>query len=168
MENCQFYTYLYIDIDNSPLYVGKGKDLCAFRHFKLKTHLGYTLRKRINNGFNILPIITYHIDENTALAMEIFWIAVYGRKDIGKGTLLNLTDGGEGVSGRRYSHSEETKIKISKSLIGRECSRGMLNKSHSNETRLKMSASQKGKSRNKGKPWSEARRNAQINKGVNI
>jgi hypothetical protein len=47
-----------------------------------------------------------------ACIKEIEFISLYGRKDLGKGTLVNLTDGGEGQFGRK--DSIETKIKKSK------------------------------------------------------
>ena len=48
---------------------------------------------------------------------EIEFIALYGRRNLGKGTLVNLTDGGE--ARRNVIVSEETRKKISKSSIGR-------------------------------------------------
>ena len=113
-----YYTYLYKDTDGTPIYVGKGFAKRAWSHFKAKSHLGNVLRKRKQNGCTIEPIITYHTNENIALAMEIFWIAVYGRADLGRGTLFNLTDGGEGSAGAIVSAA--TKAKTSKALIGKK------------------------------------------------
>ena len=45
-------------------------------------------------------------------------IAVLGRKDLGTGILRNMTDGGEGCSGRVLS--EETKKKLSDSHKGKK------------------------------------------------
>ena len=106
----KYYTYLFKDIDNTPIYVGKG---CAKRwmhHRGASTHLGKLLRKRKKQGFLITPTITYHATEKVALAMEIFWIAVYGREDLGTGTLFNLTEGGEAPS-----FNSTTKKKMSES-----------------------------------------------------
>lgn len=97
----QYYIYLYRDIDGTEIYVGKGRNNRAFAHMRpsTKTHLGYLLRKRKRQGFIIKPIIYNVINEETALELEKFWIAFYGRADKKQGTLLNLTDGGDGVSG---------------------------------------------------------------------
>ena len=44
-----------------------------------------------------------------AVEKEKEFIALYGRKDLGLGTLVNLTDGGEGTIG--YKHTQEAKEK---------------------------------------------------------
>lgn len=93
-----YYTYLYRDTDNTPIYVGKGHCKRAYAHIHNKGYLGNILRKRKRENQELVPIIHYEVDEDTALEMEKFWIAFYGRKDLGQGTLLNLTDGGEGPS----------------------------------------------------------------------
>jgi hypothetical protein len=115
----QYYTYLYCDPkDNTPVYTGKGFGKRAYDHFKNnKTRLGKMLRKRLTEGYQIVPIITNHASEEVALAMEIFWIAVYGREDLGRGTLFNLTDDGKGSSG--YKHTEADKKKMSESSKNR-------------------------------------------------
>jgi group I intron endonuclease len=133
-ETQKFYTYLYKDIDGTPIYVGKGQNKRVLKHFIAKTHLGNVLRKRKDSGFILEPELTYHNDENTAFAMEIFWIAVYGRKDLECGTLFNLTNGGEGASGHVTSY--ETKQLLSKIFSGKPAhNKG---KSHSPETREKI------------------------------
>jgi hypothetical protein len=101
----QYYTYLYRDIDGTPIYVGKGCDKRAWSHNKSRSRLGNTLRKRFRDGASLQPIIFNQADEQTALDMEVFWIAFYGREDLGKGTLFNLTAGGEGISGYKHTQS---------------------------------------------------------------
>jgi len=44
-------------------------------------------------------IVSHFDSESDAFQFEIGLIAKYGRRDLGKGTLCNLTDGGEGPSG---------------------------------------------------------------------
>lgn len=93
-----FYTYLYTDPkNNNPIYVGKGQDKRAWAHFKtvFNPRLTYLLKKRTKEGFIIEPVLTYWPSEKAAFAGEIFWIATYGREDLGKGTLFNRTDGGD-------------------------------------------------------------------------
>lgn len=45
--------------------------------------------------------ITYHESEEVSFLNEIELIKLYGRADLGTGTLLNHTDGGEGSSGTK-------------------------------------------------------------------
>src|SRR5208282_399773 len=57
-------------------------------------------------------------DESTALAFEMYQIDFWGRKDLGTGCLINLTDGGEGAfSGEANpmwgkTHGPEARVKI--------------------------------------------------------
>ena len=67
-------------------------------------------------------------------------IKEYGRRDLGKGTLVNLTDGGEGSYG--VIQSNDTKEKRSDSLkeyYSNGNNSPMLGKHHSNESKRKMS-----------------------------
>jgi hypothetical protein len=48
----------------------------------------------------LIQIIQDNLNENEAFNLECKLIAQYGRKDLGTGILRNMTDGGEGVSGR--------------------------------------------------------------------
>ena len=96
----KFYTYIYFDPkDNTPIYVGAGTNKRAWKHNRSK--IGCVIRKRIAQGYTIKPIIIPLPTKAEALQMEIFWIAYYGRADLGVGTLFNLTDGGKGSSGSK-------------------------------------------------------------------
>lgn len=77
----------------------------------------------------LVPIITPHESEPEALAREKELIALYGRADLGLGTLFNLTDGGDGPGG--VIRSDEFKQNLSNFHTG---------KKKSAETRAKMSA----------------------------
>ena len=83
-----------------------------------------------------------------ACELEQFLIQEYGRRDLGLGPLVNMTDGGEGrinavvsdetrkkisEAKKGHKHSEETKAKMSEA-----------NKNPTEETRLKMSLAKKG------------------------
>lgn len=99
-----FCTYLYRDPkDGTPRYVGWGSSLeRPFYHLK-RTHnvqLGRMLKKRKSEGLNPRPeVVVCPIQtESYAKLLECCWIEKYGREDLGKGTLFNKTDGGDGVS----------------------------------------------------------------------
>lgn len=111
--NC-FYVYRYNRIDGTPYYIGKGKGNRA-----------YVSHRRRNNSC-ILPkvdglvdktriiLIEKNLTEEEAFALETKLIKEYGRKDIGTGILVNLTDGGDGTS----NMSPESREAISKILSG--------------------------------------------------
>lgn len=185
----KYYAYLYIDIDNTPIYAGKGCRKRAWVHFNAKSHLGNILRKRKDIGIELNPIIYYCESEELAFFVEEELIRKYGRKCLNEGTLLNITSGGEGGCQTGRILSEETKAKMSKSaknikrhLLSDE-TKAKMSKSHtgrilSEETKLKIAESNKGKKHKpyseetklklsmerKGKPWSEKRLLAQLRK----
>lgn len=69
-----------------------------------------------------------------ACCIEQYLISFYGRRDLGTGILINMTDGGDGRYGAKIS--EETRIKMSDSHKGKPAPRkGCKN---SNETREKI------------------------------
>lgn len=115
-----FYTYIYYDPsrDNEPIYVGKGTKERAWKHFYRKNMHPFTQRLQFMKKNNIKPIIGIYagLDEEFAHLLEEELIAKFGRKDLGKGTLLNLTDGGEGNSGKIIS--DEVREKMSIKLSG--------------------------------------------------
>jgi hypothetical protein len=108
----RFYTYAYLREDRTPYYIGKGqirspsKDAYN-RCYYGKHHVPIPPKERI------LILKTFHI-EFDAYKHEIYMISVFGRKDIGTGILRNLSNGGEGHSGRIKSKEEIEKIKKSK------------------------------------------------------
>ena len=86
-----FHTYMWLRVDGTPYYVGKG----SYQDRAYSAH-------RLNVGEPPPPdriIIQEFPSEADALAAEVFLIAYYGRKDLGTGILINMTDGGEGTCG---------------------------------------------------------------------
>ncbi len=95
----QYYTYVYYDPSREmePIYVGKGKGRRAAKHLKRNDIHPFTQRLQKMEKLGIKPVIEFilrDVSEQTAFDKEIELIALYGRKDLGKGTLLNLNDGG--------------------------------------------------------------------------
>lgn len=162
----EFYVYMYRDESGTPIYVGKGKDRRAWMHLNSKKKHPFTnkLQKMIREGNDPQPeFICKDVDEEFAFFCEEEAIRKFGRKDLGTGTLLNLTDGGEGVSGYKMSPeilkkmsefqkgkilSEEHKKKIS------EARKGIKRGPHSEEARKRMSEAQRERGSNRG-PHSE-------------
>lgn len=96
----EFYVYVYRDPSrqNEAIYVGKGKAGRAYKHLTRKDMHPFTQRLQLMKREGVEPHIEIinAIDEGHAYFMEECCIQVLGRKDLGKGTLLNLNDGGKG------------------------------------------------------------------------
>jgi hypothetical protein len=89
-----------------------------------------------------------------AIELEILLISWFGRKDLKLGTLVNMTDGGEG--NKNIVMTPESNIKRSLASKGiPKTNRGVKRKGHSQETKDKMSLSKKGV---KTQPHSEERK----------
>lgn len=118
-----WYCYVYIDPRNSEaFYVGKGKQWRAWAHLKPSAP-NIFLRNKItqirSDGCEPLIEIIQVASNDDAMTLERILISHYGRRDLATGSLLNYTSGGEGSSGRKHSHTEETKKRISEKLKGR-------------------------------------------------
>lgn len=117
-ENRIFYNYLYLDpekptnykikgldiiLTHEPFYVGKGKNN-RINHYKdnkknLKKRFVYSKIESLKQK-NLKPIaikIISKLSEKEAQENEKYLIKVIGRRDLNKGPLCNLTDGGEGT-----------------------------------------------------------------------
>lgn len=125
-RSLDYYVYAYIRRDGTPYYIGKGMGRRAWTKGKKEAI-------KAPDSMNII-ICSSNLTEIGAFAIERRLIRWYGRKDIGTGILRNMTDGGEGCSGRPCL--EKTKQKISCFNKGKRLS---------DETKQKMSFSRKGK-----------------------
>ena len=116
MNIYKFYIYAYLREDGTPYYIGKGFDNRA-----------YNKHKKIPVPKDKSRIVFYQTNllEDDSHRLEIKYIKLFGRKDLGTGILRNMTDGGEGSSGRktpfksRGPMTEEQKLKIKLSNIGK-------------------------------------------------
>jgi NUMOD3 motif len=120
-----FYTYLWLRYDGTPYYVGKGKASRAYDNHSHRVHAPD--KERI--------LVQEFPSEAGALAAEKFFIAYYGRLDLGTGCLRNRTDGGEGVSGGHWKLSEDWCRRQGERKKGNTV---RLGQTHSPETRAKM------------------------------
>jgi hypothetical protein len=103
----QYYTYIYKDPSrdyngkSEPFYVGKGSKSVhdrAFVHLtrKDKHPLTHRIQKMKKDGVEpIIEKIIVGTNWKFALGIETMLIKRIGRKDLGTGPLLNLTNGGE-------------------------------------------------------------------------
>jgi NUMOD3 motif len=135
----EYCTYAYLREDGTPYYIGKGKRKRAF-----KSHIRQNKTNLKPKDNRKIIILKNNLNEKEAIKHEKYMIFVFGRKDLGTGILRNMTDGGDGIEG--YSHTEETKTKLSKSNGGEN--NGFYGKTHSEETKEKMRLLGKNRKRN--------------------
>ena len=105
------YTHTRLDI-NEIFYIGIGSDILG-KHKRAfsKKRRGKFWRDMIKNREYQVNIIYDNLSWKDVCKKEIELIAKYGRRDLGKGTLVNLTNGGDGVYG--YIHTKEALLKLS-------------------------------------------------------
>ena len=126
----KYYVYTHTRIgDALPFYVGKGFGKRAYR----TSYRSKYWRNVAKDGYDVRIEIT-DLSEDEAFQLEREIIKTYGRRDLGTGCLVNLTDGGEGPSG--YIKSDDHKRKISEAAKG---------KTRSEKTKQKISDAKKGK-----------------------
>ena len=129
----KYYTYAYLREDKSPYYIGKG---CGRRLYD-KSRNGV---KPPQDKSKVI-FLKQNLTEEEAFKHEIYMIAIFGRKDLGTGILLNMTDGGEGKSG--WIPSKKWRENKSNSMLGEN--NPFFGKSHSAKTKQKISDKNRGK-----------------------
>ena len=119
------YVYRHIRLDkNEVFYIGIGKDSDS------NYRRAYVKEGRNSHWINITNITDYEIEiiiDNLtweeAAVKEIEFISLYGRYDIGHGTLVNQTDGGTGGSdggkakGKVWVYKEGVQTRIKRELL---------------------------------------------------
>ena len=121
------YVYIHTRLDNNEVfYVGIGRLKDYKRAYQTKKSRNPFWHNIVKKTKYEVSIVADNLQWEEACRLEILLIKKYGRKDLHTGTLINLTDGGDGHKGM----SQSTKDKISNSLKG---------KIQSKETRLKRS-----------------------------
>lgn len=123
--------YLHKRLDtNEVFYVGIGNDYRPY----VKNKRSKWWNRIVNKAGYEVEVIENGLTWKSACLIEIALIEFFGRRDLGKGNLVNLTDGGEGAKG--CFPSEETKAKIGVGNKGKKVSA---------ETKANMSKAQKGR-----------------------
>jgi hypothetical protein len=157
-----FYVYALTDPrkDNEIFYIGKGHGHRATNHLTVSANRECNSKQSAIKAIRadgLEPGIVYLLEDLTeelAFLKEKELIAQYGRKDLGKGPLRNLTDGGEGTSG--HKHTEETKEKM------RKADRSKYNRVApvAEETKKKLRQTHIGQHSNKGYRYTQEQKDA--------
>ncbi len=148
----RFYTYAYLRVDGTPYYIGKG---CGRRAYKKHGRLPVPPKNRI-------LILKKNLTQQEALRHEVYMVAIFGRKDLSTGCLLNMTNGGDGTSSRvwtpeqREHLSKKHKGKKINIATRRKMSKAKLGAVVTEETREKMSEA--GRGRTQHPEWAEQSR----------
>ena len=147
MEENKFYVYAYLDprkpgnytyrdytFEYEPFYVGKGTGYRCKEHLtEAFTKIGKSYNpykcnkirkiKRETGQYPIIDKIKTHLSEDSSIQLEIELIKLIGREELELGPLLNMTDGGDGASGRILTEDTITSIAETnkKTLLSEEC-----------------------------------------------
>lgn len=132
MEERKWYLYRHLKPSGEVFYIGIGQTKKFKRAYDKINRTKFwkdTTKKYTNYEVQVLAT---GLTEEEVNELEVILISWYGRKNLGLGTLVNLTDGGGGTSG--HKHTEEWK---------KERSEAMLGKAKSIESREKLSLARK-------------------------
>jgi hypothetical protein len=143
------YVYKHIRKDkNEVFYIGIGKyKNRAYSKSGRNTHWN-NITKNIEYD---VEIIEDNLSWNDACEREKYWIKYYGRRNLNEGTLVNMTDGGEGQFGRIVTDdmkkrlSEFNKGKFLSDEHKKKISNSSKSKLVTDETRKKLSLLSKGR-----------------------
>jgi hypothetical protein len=131
----KFYIYAHYRNDTGEVfYIGKGE---GNRHKSKQGRNPYWHNIVQAHGYKI-EILQHYESEEDAFHAEQELISELGRKDLGKGLLVNMSDGGEGASGavrtpeQRQRYSESTWMNTE---AGKASVRGDLNPAKRDDVR---------------------------------
>jgi hypothetical protein len=119
----RFVVYAFFRSNGVPYYIGKGTSRRPYHCGKTNrsVHCPRTVDGKIDKSR--IRLLFTDIEEEEALDVEICLISLLGRidKDPVHGVLRNMTDGGDGTSGRKMS--EEQRRKMSEDRKGKRMSK---------------------------------------------
>lgn len=134
----EYYTYAYLREDGSPYYIGKGKKNRIFIRSKKDVPAPKDKSRAI--------FLKKNLTEDEAFKHEIYMIAIFGRKDLRTGILINRTPGGDNPpkSNGKTPWNKGKKMRFSNPQErGNKISNGLKNKPKTEEHRRKVSETRK-------------------------
>lgn len=127
----KYFVYRHLKPCGEVFYIGMGYSIN--RPLSKRNRNKYW-KNIVNKHEYEAEVLSTGLNKEVAMYIESILIGWYGRKDLGKGTLVNLTDGGDGI----LNLCEESRLKISKAHK---------NKKIPESQRSKISESNKGTTR---------------------
>jgi hypothetical protein len=113
------HVYRHIRLDkNEPFYIGIGLDNINKRAFEKKARRSDWWNRIANKHGYVVHILYEDVSIEFAKEKEKEFIALYGRLDLGTGTLCNLTDGGDGINGWKAPAETIERMKNAAKLRG--------------------------------------------------
>lgn len=135
----KFYIYAHYRNDTGEVfYIGKGE---GNRYKSMQGRNSYWHNIVNAHGYKI-EILEYYESEEDAFQAEKAWIAKLGRKDLGVGLLVNMSDGGEGASGAVRTPDQRQRYSIKawkRTEAGKASMRGDLNPAKREDVRAILS-----------------------------
>lgn len=138
----QFYVYIHKKPDGTPFYVGKGHGRRAYR-FSNRNQWHQNIVDKYGKSNIIIEIINC-VNESQAFDLEKIYIKQF--RDIDKHILVNMSNGGEGDSGRIIAESHRKKLSQAKKgrPLSLEHRKALKGKTMSDEQRKQISERHKG------------------------
>lgn len=157
-----FIVYIHLNATTDEVfYVGIGKRERIFQKYKRSNRWIYYVNKY---GY-YYKILFEDIDWFEACKKEKELISFYGRKDLKKGSLINMTNGGDGSTGHKGFWNKQNSIPASEETK-RKCrensTKPFLGRTHTEESKAKIRAKRGEQINVKGVP----KGNVPWNKGV--
>lgn len=156
------YLYQHVRLDtNQVFYIGIGSDQNG-QHLRAydKGSRNIIWNRIVKKTEYRVEIIADNISWEHACLFEKKFIDFYGRKNLKRGPLCNLTDGGDGSHG--YIATKETRKKLSEAAKNKVFSEEHRNKLKLASTGKNLSESSKKKISNANKgniPWNKGKKN---------
>jgi hypothetical protein len=104
MNDYYVYGHYKIGEDNIPFYIGFGRGRRAKSKEKRNKHWHSVVDKY---GYQV-KLLCEQITKNEAKQLEVQLIGMFGRSDIGKGPLVNKTNGGDSSNGKKFEKGHVT------------------------------------------------------------
>ena len=126
------YLYRHIRLDkNQPFYIGISNVDDDYKRAYKKTCRNKHWTNIVKSTNYDVEILIDNLTIEQAKDKEKEFIALYGRVDLKNGTLVNLTDGGDGVL--NMNENSELRMKLSKAAIGKKMSESAKKKMGDNQ-----------------------------------